>query len=258
MSPLPDLRHWMPPEPDRLYADELQLLDTMNRYQKQAGLAPLDRVTEIFSQLDHDFLTTLPELDPYYSHRVNAEYHGTWPLPGGESPDWPSGKGKKVLVYLKRFPELEFFLDLLSKIGMPVVVFCDNIPAPLLQRCTSPTLRFTDRPVDLNLAFQEADVLIHHGGLGTSITALLAGIPSLLIPMHLEQTLTSVQVTELGAATIASPTERDQLVTSLHRLLNNNSFTQTAKSIAARHKNLHSEHEIQKCADMIEELLSQS
>jgi hypothetical protein len=52
----------------------------------------------------------------------------------------------------------------------------------------------------LSDALANTSMAIHHGGLTTSIGCLLAGIPQLLLPRHLEQQLTAFALQNLGVA----------------------------------------------------------
>ena len=255
-SPLPDLRQWMTPEPERLLADELQLLDTINRYQRSVGLEPLSRVTEIFSTIDEVFFATFPELDPYHQARPQTKYHGTWSMPGGDNPEWPEGRGKRILAYLKEFKELGFLVEMLAQSKMPVLVFGERIPPAIRQRCSTPTLRFVDRPVDLNVACREADVVIHHAGHATTAATLLAGTPSLLIPFHLEQTLTAMRTEKFRAAAVAGPMRRDQLAANLHSVLNEPVYRNAAENFARRYCDHDPNQAIEHCVSVAERLLT--
>ena len=256
ISPLPDLRHWLPSEADRLPEDEHVLLETINGYLKSISQRPLGCVTELFGNVDATYLATFRELDPYRDHRKEAVYHGVWRFPGGDAPDWPSGAdGKRIVGYLKNFPHVGFLLETLGRSGIPTVIFGDSIPKPIRQRTASPTLRFADRPVDLKLACSQADMIIHHAGHATTATSLLAGTPGLLLPFHLEQTLTAISVEKQGAAGIASPMRRDQLAANLHSVLNESSYLRAAQSFAEKYRDHDPEREVEQCAEKIGRLL---
>ena len=55
-----------------------------------------------------------------------------------------------------------------------------------------------DEPPPLARMLEHAAVMIHHGGLNTTETALAAGRPQLLLPIHLEHNLTARAVESLG------------------------------------------------------------
>ena len=51
-TPLPDLRPWMPPEAAALLADERRVLDSMNLVLERRGAAPLERVSQLYGEVD--------------------------------------------------------------------------------------------------------------------------------------------------------------------------------------------------------------
>ncbi|MFP5274913.1 glycosyltransferase, partial [Coleofasciculus sp.] len=73
---------------------------------------------------------------------------------------------------------------------------CRTAYRELVQQILHPQCEF--RP--LNEALAGRSLAIHHGGLTTSLACLLAGIPQLLLPRHLEEYLNAIALTQLGVA----------------------------------------------------------
>ena len=69
-SPLPDLRPWMPPQPQQLQEAERHILDSMNRVLQRRRAEPLERIAQLYAQVDEVFLTTLAEFDHYPDRQV--------------------------------------------------------------------------------------------------------------------------------------------------------------------------------------------
>lgn len=64
----------------------------------------------------------------------------------------------------------------------------------------------------LNEALAGKSLAIHHGSLTTSIACLLAGIPQLLLPRHLEEQLNALALSQLGVAKIVTNVTWSELV----------------------------------------------
>ena len=66
---------------------------------------------------------------------------------------------------------------------------------------TCPHIRFTSRPVDLeHLVY--GDACVSYGAEGTVATFLLAGVPQLISPWHVEAYMAARRVEALGAAVV--------------------------------------------------------
>jgi hypothetical protein len=120
---------------------------------------------------DRSFIFSLPELDWYRFWRINPAYVGiqTAPIPLQDS-----RLATEPWAYLASDYE---YRDLVLKTINP-----ENTFKPLHEALVNKRLA------------------IHHGGLTTTIACLLAGIPQLLLPRHLEQQLTSFALLRLGTA----------------------------------------------------------
>ena len=84
-SPLPDLRPWMPAEPGPLLQRELAVLENVNRVLSLRGQPTMQRLGQLYGEVDEVILTTLAEFD-HYANRNKA-------LTPGPSPTRPSTAG---------------------------------------------------------------------------------------------------------------------------------------------------------------------
>jgi hypothetical protein len=122
---------------------------------------------------DASFIFGIPELDPYRHLRTHDQY---------------------VSVHITPIPS-----DLHSSDGSAWAYLSDNYPhRGLVLQTIKPQCEF--KPLTEVLAGKS--LAIHHGGLTTAITCLLAGIPQLVLPMYLEQHLNAIALSQLGVATM--------------------------------------------------------
>lgn len=133
---------------------------------------------------DRSFIFSIPELDFYRDLRQasqTTQYVGIHmaPLPQQHA----SGAGTPWAYLAKDYP----FYNLV----------CNTL---------NPDLGF--KP--LQEALVDRSIAIHHGGLTTTVACLLAGIPQLILPRHLEQQLNARAVLQLDTAQILiAPTTED-------------------------------------------------
>jgi UDP:flavonoid glycosyltransferase YjiC (YdhE family) len=140
-------------------------------------------------------------------------------IAGGHDEDLPAelaGLGTRPVVYVSLgtvplFNQLSTFELLLGALaGQPldvvVTVGPNNDPAPLAQRWAN--VRVT-RWLPLGPVLQLADAVICHGGSGTTLAALAAGRPLVLVPQGADQFLTATACARGGVALVLSPGSYD-------------------------------------------------
>jgi hypothetical protein len=233
-SPFPDLRPWLPADPKTLFQTEEVVLENVNSVLRHRGRQTLDRLGQLYREVDEVLLTTLAEFD-HYPNRPPTRYRGLWTSEGGESPAWPGGTGKKVFAYLKTFPVLPQLLTLLGQLACPTIVHIDGDTAELERRHASPTLRFQTSRLELYRAAAECDLAILNGTHGSTVLTLLAGKPVLQLPLVVEQELNSRATVRLGAGASTSPWRGQGLPAALSGLLQSDSYADAARRFAARY-----------------------
>lgn len=253
VSPLPPFRAWSELDAKRLADDEQRVLDSMNLVLGRLGAGPLERLSQLF-QVDAQMLLTFAELD-HYPQRGEARYLGTGPADIGEPPDWPEGTGKRIFAYLKPFESLSALLRALNELGNPTIVYGDGIEASTRQQFASRTLHFADRPQGIPRVAQQCDLAIMNGNHGTAVGMLLAGKPSLHIPLTAEQHVFAERVVDLGAGLNAPMRTPAGLVAKLNRLLESDIYTEAARAFASRHAGFDLDAQATELADSLEALL---
>jgi UDP:flavonoid glycosyltransferase YjiC (YdhE family) len=178
---------------------EQELTGKVNRILETHRRPKVQRLGQLFNEIDEVFLATYREFD-HYGPQPKLRYWGHWPFAPGVEPVWPAGSGPKIYAYLKPFGRLEALLHELRQSGSPTIVLSGGIDPALQARYAGPTMRYEQRPLDLRRVAAECDLAVLNANHGTAAALLLAGKPCVLAPMYLEQLMFARKVEQLGAA----------------------------------------------------------
>lgn len=211
---------------------EATVLATINRVREALGLSPLDDVAAMLA-CDGDLLLTFPELD-HYGRREGVHYWGDGPRDEGDAPVWPPG-GKRIFAYLKPFKTLGSLLESLAATGHGVLIYGPQIPSALVREHGGGSLRFCDGALNLVRAGRECDLAVLNGTHGTTAAMLLAGRPSLQLPLNLEQLITARRVQDMGAGLAAPLLKPAGMGAKLAALLDDPGYATAAARFATRH-----------------------
>lgn len=139
----------------------------------------------------------LPELDPYASIRHTPAAGPLEALP----PCSPSQGNGSIFGYLStEYLELRELLRSLARAGLKGQVYIRGGIGPFEECVAGSCLRLLNDPVDLVPVLREASAIVHHGGIGTTQTAMGVGRPQFVFPRHWEQRLTARAVEKLGTS----------------------------------------------------------
>lgn len=250
----PPMAYWEPGAGARGAADDALLLPMANDALARHGLAPLARLTDLFTGC-HQAIASLPELAHYDGYDPDMPFCGpTYVGDSGVEPVWPGGTGPKVFAYLNpTHTEFTRVIQALRELGVRALVHARGLSAAAAQQLGGPQLHFAAQPVKMDAALAEADLVVSHGGLGTATAAVLAGKPQLAIANHMEQLMTGRRLFTQGLGLVVPPGAPSPDWRRLMRqLLDEPRFAAAARVVAKRHHGETASGTAERLADRVE------
>jgi hypothetical protein len=144
---------------------------------------------------DASVVCTFPELDVYAPQR---EIPATGPLSDRLTPVSPPAKPSLFAYLAADFPRTRKLLQAVADSSIPAAAYIRDAPDDLKHALRVRGLTVHDEPPPPQIAFTEATLIIHHGGIGTTEVCLMLGRPQLLLTRHLEQSLNGSLTRKLG------------------------------------------------------------
>ncbi|GHD57305.1 hypothetical protein GCM10017083_38610 [Thalassobaculum fulvum] len=176
--------------------DEERLLSVVAQVQAERGRPTPDRLPRLFEGSAR-FVITLPELDPWRRVRATPAIGPIDPPPQPVE----SVPTEAFFAYLSAgFPYTERVLEGLLASGRTGSVFLRDSTAAQREGWRQRGLPVWDAPQDLRAMAARAEVIVHHGGVGTAEQTLGLGRPQLLVPRHFEQFANADSLGALGVA----------------------------------------------------------
>jgi hypothetical protein len=243
MSPLPSL-HPQITEPHWAAEVEQTVLDNMNDALASVGAKPVERVTQIFGDVNCQYFLTVRELDHYATWRGPETRY--WPpvatLPGIRC-EWPTGassQGPRVFIYLRGDAPI---LPILR--GLAVKKIATVCCAPHMSNFDRNSFGGTSvvvhsSPVDIRPLIDDCDAAVLNGGHGAVYTLMRAGVSMLLLPLMLEQQVTARRIFEMGVGLQAPVDDLNLIATGLESLLYDGKYKTAASDYAKRNIKLES------------------
>ena len=146
---------------------------------------------------DASVVCTFPELDVYGRHR---QVPASGPLSHHLTPVSPPAKPSLFAYLAADFPKTRKLLQAILDSGISAGAYVRDAPDDLKQALRARGLTIHDEPPPPRVAFAAANLIIHHGGIGTIEACLMLGRPQLLLTRHLEQSLNGSLTRSLGVA----------------------------------------------------------
>lgn len=198
-TPMPCLHPWLEVNDEILLRSEKIVLQAIKKI-----VPSVNSISGIFQNAKR-FLEIFPELD-HFEIRPSEKYVGPILQTQVDSEIiWPEGSGCRVFIYLSSTNRcLDDLIDHIKKLGVPAVGIIRDLPESDRKSLESRTLRLSDTLVNLDRAAAECDIAVTQGGLHTSARMLLSGVPLLICPEQLEQTLFAYQLQKRGLCEFVS------------------------------------------------------
>ncbi|WP_156679052.1 glycosyltransferase [Sphingomonas profundi] len=174
--------------------DEQRLLEGVNAALAANGRQPLDRLPQIFLA-DREIAAVFREIDPYREWRRSM--HGApsvMPVP-----EISDGTGDELFVYmngLKHWPN-GFWQGILDS-GLKARVYDPRLIEADARTLEAHGMIVERGPVPFDRIVARSRIAMSHGGLGMAASALLAGLPTVLVPFDIEKRMVSASVAEIG------------------------------------------------------------
>jgi UDP:flavonoid glycosyltransferase YjiC (YdhE family) len=253
-APLQGLRYWENGHAPEMAARESRMLATINTALHMQGRDPLKAFRD-FLVTDKDFLCTLKEME-HYPDRGEASYYGALSKTDSGAPlNWAAGASHRVLAYIR--PEVPVFAPTMAALAQlpadhDVIVSAPGLPAASRQQIERPGLRVVDGPVRLDALLPACDLCINHATHGTCSAALLAGVPLLMLPGHIEQLMQARVIARNGMGLgMSGGFGTADVLQTLKRILADSRYRNAARALQAKYRDLNPEHIADRLADEI-------
>ena len=240
--PLPVFRQVIDlPEQELAALREAEVVESINSILRRFQQPALEFLGELFPA-EEVRLTTLPELDPFGS-RLREQYAGpVFTLPTVYRIGWKDVRaGTRIFAYLHpQAPACENLLQVLNSMEAEVLCVLPGCPPQWPGRFDRIT--FYAQPLELAFLLPRAHLVIT-GGVATTTTALLTGLPILSVPRTLEQHNVAHALERSGVAKLVAGSDSvERIAEDIGELLENQEYKQAAVRIAMKYLAIHFEN----------------
>jgi UDP:flavonoid glycosyltransferase YjiC (YdhE family) len=201
------------------------------------GARPIGHVSDIFRAAPA-CLVTFAEID-HYGAREDAQYAGAlFGTTGGPRVAWKSKDYPHVFAYLQNGTAgLKNMLTALGKSRAEVICAIPGIPERVARELSRRRLRVLNHPVPLAPLLDEAQLVVCHGGSGTSAQAFLSGVPLLALPASIEQLLQVRCYQRMGVGiAVGARRSVENIASALDELLSTGSYAEKAAHFANKYR----------------------
>ncbi|MBV9840270.1 MAG: glycosyl transferase-like UDP-glucuronosyltransferase [Sphingomonadaceae bacterium] len=182
--------------------DEAALLALTNGELARAGRKPLAALPAIFA-CDAPIVSAFAAFDPYAQWRETTLVPPQLPLP---IPFAAEPRGPEAFVYWpENFAAAGKLWDALATSGLPIRLHAPSLLAAQSNRLAAAGLVIEPNPLPFAAIVARSRIIVSHGGAGITSSALVAGLPHVVVPIDLEKSVQALGVTRLGAGGWSPP-----------------------------------------------------
>ena len=195
------------------------------------------------------YLSTFPpSLDDGDAPETHRFHDPEWDAPAGDLPDWWPGRDGQPLVYVTfgsvagQFPQAlpVYGLAMRAVEDLPVrVLLTVGRDLDLDALPSAPDNVRVERWVPQQDVLGHAAAAVVHGGSGSTLGAIAAGVPLVVVPLFADQPQNAARVAEVGAGVAVVPDREDPeaamspLRGAILELLRDGSYRERAAALAA-------------------------
>jgi rhamnosyltransferase subunit B len=173
--------------------EEARLLETVNAALAAHGLDRRTSLPGIFAA-DRELASVFTELDPYRPWR-QADVG----VPAAFMSPELAGGGDELFVYMNGSqPRPNAFWQGLLRSGLKVRIYDPVLSRADVDTLTRAGLTVEPRPVPFEAIAERSRLVLSHCGLGFVSSALLAGLPQILMPYDIEKRMIAASVLGMG------------------------------------------------------------
>ena len=256
--PLPNMRPWMNVPRVRLENSDGTVLKNINAALATYQAKPLGSVGDLFKTEEH-FLCTFTELDHYPQRGPSTYWGATSNTKMGQDVAWPDGmdsQGKRIFVYLE--PQTRDFgkvLETIAALGHRAIVCSPGLPDKLCRQYANPRTIISSKPFRIDKLLPDCDLVIGNAGHGMTAGMLLAGVPQLLFPTHLERFLLASRVAAMGAGiAVNNEGQPPDYAVVMSKLLNEPGYRESARRFAKKYAGYNQAGQQERIVARIEEI----
>lgn len=202
--PMPPIRPWQDRLEDFSKRHEAGLLAVINKVLLLRGEKPLLYLSDAFHG-NLSFPLTLSIVDPYASHRGDGAVPA-FNMPTDITPlEKDSRPADRVIFYMPHsHPFLKLTIDALKQSALHVLGYISGITSDAADKNSTARFRISPTPLPFKEVMPKARLVVHHGGLSTSVASTMAGTPQAILPWNLEHLVTARRIATLGATHVLS------------------------------------------------------
>lgn len=255
-SPLPSIRPW-----ENVSAQRLQDADQRLQQSLDALVARFATTRQIALQnlfRENCLLDTFPEFDNY-GHREFGHYIGPiFGFSNGVQATWQKPEARKILLYVRpETPGFGMLMAALADIDAEKLCIIPGLSLKEAHRFANRNTRISLEPLALGALLKETDLMVCQAGSGTTNKALLAGVPLLGVPAHVEQHLTALCLERLGAGlSMGTNREPENFKRKIKTLIEDPGFRSGARAFAQAHEGFHPNQAVAATVNVLETLMT--